>query len=120
MSAARLREASRVLRERADDAAVAHGIDWRTSEDAIYRVQTETAGVRGEVQHRCYACGGLASTAEKTATFIATMHPGVALIIADWLDSTANDVEHVHPPIYNLTSTTVSRAVAVADAILER
>ena len=40
------------------------------------------------------------------------------LALADWLESTANDVEHVHTPIYNLTSTTVARAVAVARTYL--
>lgn len=49
----------------------------------------------------------------------ATMHPGVALALADWLDTTANDAQHVHDPLYNLlTSTTVSRALLVADAVL--
>lgn len=42
----------------------------------------------------------------------------LALALADWLDSTANDVQHVHDPLYNLTSTTVARAVKVADAVL--
>lgn len=40
------------------------------------------------------------------------------LAVAAWLDSTANDVEHVHTPVYNLTSTTVARAITVARAYL--
>ena len=40
------------------------------------------------------------------------------LAVADWLESTANDVEHVHSPIYNLTSTTVARALKVARVYL--
>lgn len=111
----RLRAAARVLRERAEDAATAHGIDWFASDDALYRVQTETAdGRRGET-HSCSACGGIASTAEETAAYIATMHPPVALALADWLDAEAQDRSH-DPGEHDGSPS--GYALAVADAVL--
>jgi hypothetical protein len=62
--------------------------------------------------------GSLPEGNEANAEHIASWHPAVALAVADWLESTANDVEHVHDPIYNLTSTTVARALKAARAYL--
>lgn len=52
------------------------------------------------------------------ARFVATLDPLFARAVADWLESTANDVEHVHDPVWNLTSTTVARARKVARRVL--
>lgn len=103
MSAETLREAARLMRERAECLAP---VRWEGSPHGdVHTTDTD------------WVCD---SGSGETAEHIASWHPDVALAVADWLDSTANDVEHVHSPVYNLTSTTVARAVAVANAYLGR
>ena len=100
MSADLLRRAAALMRERAERAeASGDGEPWFPAD--------ELHGLIG---------AGSRNTAD--AEHIASWHPAVALAVADWLESTANDVEHVHTPVYNLTSTTVARALAVARAYL--
>ena len=88
MSADRLREAARVLRERAEAARDAlgtapwtfTGIGWNNVQGTTYD------GGNGGTE--------LASTiTEETAAYIATMHPGVGLALADWLDGAASNAE---------------------------
>ncbi|MFE6868343.1 hypothetical protein ACFVFS_17475 [Kitasatospora sp. NPDC057692] len=52
-------------------------------------------------------CGGI--TNADNAQYIALMHPGVGLLVADWLDSAATDAEMVGPDV---------QALAVARAVL--
>jgi hypothetical protein len=80
MSAEILRRAAASMRERAEDAAAVPGL-WN--------------GCCASPDH---------------AAYVASWPPAVALAVADWLDSTAND--------YNLTSKTVARAFAVARTYL--
>lgn len=98
MSAETLRKAATLMRERAQAALPkvrAFDEDW-----------FETG------------CPALNSFRSSEQSHIVSWNPAAALAVAAWLDSTANDVEHVHDPIYNLTSTTVARAIAVARAYL--
>ena len=77
MSADRLREAARVLRERAEAATPG---PWRSVQGAsgdLWWVELpNTADVALDLHG-------------ENATYIATMHPGVGLALADWLDDIA-------------------------------
>lgn len=104
MTAETLRRAAALMRERAEAATPG---PWQAT---VY-------GVRAEKRSPVAPFDGQQPDMENRL-YIASWHPAVTLAVADWLDSTANDVEHVHTPVYNLTSTTVARAVAVARAYL--
>ena len=94
MSADRLREAAKVLRERAEAATPGpwqHGEDW-----AAISADSDSV-VHAYYQRPCEACGNdiydEASVAVSVmdAAYIATMHPGVGLALADWLDAEADE-----------------------------
>ena len=96
MSADKLREAAKVLRERAEAATPG---PW---------VQNGNNGIHTRVG----AC--VATTAQHNdgrrkadAVYLHTMHPGVGLALADWLD---DDFMHQHGP--------TEHAIALADLIL--
>ena len=113
-SAERLRAAATRLREVAEAATPG---PWIATRDPLGR-HVETGDGMGRIALGVGQDRPDRGRRVDDAAYIATMSPPVALALADLLDSTANDVEHVHDPIYNLTSTTVSRALAVADAVL--
>lgn len=104
MTAERLREAARVLRERLDRLE-----PWEGDEDT-----------RGWVDEY----GGIGTSYDMQ--YIATVHPGVGLALADWLDAAGAD-EWAHGP-HCLTpciecdddprAPHVRAALAVADQIL--
>ena len=86
MSADRLREAARVLRERAESATGA-SYHW-------------TPLPAGEGVARVFCGRVLVAKTDETiggsganAAYIATMHPGVGLALADWLDDEAGRIE---------------------------
>lgn len=101
MNADRLKEAARVLRERAEAATPkGHTHPWLYT-DATYgdpadgptHVAVTCCGANGvEVRHFLHADDGSHETSE-TARYIATMHPGVGLALADWLDVEADEQE---------------------------
>ena len=78
MSADRLREAAKVLREQAEAATPG---PWRSVQGAsgdLWWVELpNTADVALDLHG-------------ENATYIATMHPGVGLALADWLDDLAD------------------------------
>ena len=96
MSAAEtLREAAKVLRGRAEAATPG---PWAVR--------------AGNVEHYFPYLGGygvIASPLESDATLIATMHPGVALALADWLDAEAA-VQGSMEPMAELVSVCVEQA----------
>ena len=98
MSAQRLRDAAKVLRERAEDATPGpwHAVvnDVRGVARVLMTPDVENFAIHGY---------------PNDARFIATMHPGVALALADWLTE-----ETVGRPFTAVSS----RALAVADLIL--
>jgi hypothetical protein len=115
VSAQELRDAAAAMRERAQAATASEWFpiqapgrtvsddgDWIVDSVPAFVCSTHIWDERGKAD----------------AEHIAAWHPAVALAVADWLESTANDVEHVHDPIYNLTSTTVARALKAARAYL--
>lgn len=96
MSAARLREAARVLRERAEAATPG---PWMVDGSQVYPTAHGAPLVAATRTH------SLSDTPD--AAYIATVDPLVALALADWLDDTA-DMAKYH----------ARHALAVADAIL--
>lgn len=134
VSAERLREAARVLRERADSAACENGQTWRV--DGMYQVTQAESTPPGASIFGCMVCEaefpdsqhhGYAYTSEETATFIATFHPGVALAVADWLDDEAERRERIRAALArdygsdradDFMPTIRTQILAVADAIL--
>jgi len=97
MSADRLREAARVLRERAE---------------TVIARRDDNPGRAIDIFVHYYECRSTYSDAlARDAAYIATMHPGVGLALADWLDYAAAtlpacDCQWPHEPF------------AVADLIL--
>ena len=75
MSAEKLREAAKALRERAEAAT---GDEWEHFPDGLV---WRTDDVPGDP-----TC---AAAQVEDAAYIATMHPGVGLALADWLDDVA-------------------------------
>lgn len=134
MNAERLREAAKVLRERAEGAGCEFGHQWRV--DGMYQVVTVESDPPGAPVFGCMACeadqdsaqyAGYPYTCEETAFYIATMSPMVGLALADWLDAITKRAEEVastlapnsqaREPIVN-SLLAFREAVAVADAIL--
>lgn len=99
MSAARLREAARVLRERAEAATPG---PWEMFRDPI-GIHVESGGERGLIAD---------------AVYIATMHPGVGLALADWLDTAANNAERNGWMAGYTEAMRGTSAVRIADLIL--
>lgn len=119
MSAQRLRDAAKVLRERAKAAKpgpwVAADEHGDLGPDAFpawcvcqmrpgHEHMSPTEGYVTDVAQTFSD----SQAVDHDATFIATMHPGVALALADWLDYTAERV----------IGETLRRATTVADLIL--
>lgn len=99
-----LREAAKALRERG---AVPYGLPW--TPDGTGGVNTAA-----DLEDECagptiYVNGGLYANQNKTATYIATMHPGVALALADWLDAEVA-VQDTMQPLAELVSVCVEQA----------
>lgn len=91
MSADRLREAARVLRERADRA---YGEPWRADPpNAVVWTGND------DEFPTVYVNGGLYANQGRTAAYIATMHPGVGLALADWLDDAAANADFMQAVI---------------------
>ena len=89
MSAQRLRDAAKVLRERAEAATPG---PWH-----LFGMAGVGAKDFEVVDERRVVCDGCEETVDRMgcylredATYIATMHPGVALALADWLDDQAD------------------------------
>lgn len=91
MGADRLREAARVLRE---VAAGAEPGPWEVRGGGL--IARASSSPRFVWPPHATADGqyweGQREHNRATATYIATMHPGVALALADWLDDTATEV----------------------------
>jgi hypothetical protein len=116
MSAEKLREAAKVLRERAETATAGpwafyemHGRDFTDEGWSIIGVRAEA----GEVA-MTYPVSKERDEHEADAIYIATMHPGVGLALADWLDASA-DFHEDKPHGYDCLG---CQAEEVADAIL--
>jgi len=128
VSADRLREAARVLRERAGAIGAA---PWCAREE-LAEVIPGQAG--GSMYYRSSVYGFdswqkgntpyIASANSMTgAAYIATMHPGVGLALADWLNRLAASVEMDAPTDWNRREAHgrpewATDGFAVADAIL--
>ena len=106
MSADRLREAAKVLRERATAATPG---PWQGRDGASWAAQVCVLDGDG---HPVAATSMTESvpSALSDATYIATMHPGVGLALAEWLNQAALHTDEPNP----LTN----RAVQIADLIL--
>lgn len=91
MSADELRQAAETLRTRATMATPG---PWETGERCVWGLslspsknyEVVTDGPGGE--------GGVGSTDD--ADYIATMHPGVGLALADWLDAVATAEDNIN------------------------
>lgn len=82
MSAAELRKAAETLRERASNASTGDGptLSHEWFHDLTYMSRRYEVAAKDEGTV-------IASNLDRwTAEFIATMHPGVGLALADWLD----------------------------------
>lgn len=81
MSAEKLREAARLMRERAE---AAKGSPWEFSEEPG-RWSSEWAIFSADAGHDFAMC-----ESDDDAAHIASWHPAVALAVADWLDDAAH------------------------------
>lgn len=86
MSAAELRQAAQTLRERADHAN-ADDTPWVAEVGAV-----GTAWINTPTEHHAISMHGWPASAR----YIATMHPGVGLALAAWLDDEAEAVAAYH------------------------
>lgn len=87
MTADRLREAARVLRERAEEATPG---PWRDEYSGRTGPVVMDAASRNALDHvaKCSHFRG-----RSDAAYIATMHPGVGLLVAELLDESAGHAE---------------------------
>lgn len=129
----RLREAARVLRERAEAATPG---PWTT--DRFFWKIGSTRGMpdgfwnavdgAGEVHGALVIAGG-DEAGERDVAYIATISPPFALAVADWLDEAADHMEahdHADAPGVDLCPSAAegpacsmfTQALAVADAVL--
>ncbi len=83
MSAQRLRDAAKVLRGRAEAATPGPWIAEYSKKSGHCVIDAESRNALDSVARATHFRD------VGDATFIATMHPGVALALADWLDSVA-------------------------------
>lgn len=117
MSAQRLHAAARVLRHHATAATPG---PWGVGNDTIVGSDMKQTS-RGSCSYKTQVCETdpfnyqdtldeeyAEEQAEFDADYIATVHPGVALALADWLDQTAHDEAWIE----------TNRALRVADLIL--
>ena len=107
MSTDRLTRAARVLRERAE---AAPGGPWRYAEHGYYHTGPTEVRVMSNVRPEPMLVGDYDSYSGHAAIYAAMMHPGVALVLADWLDYTAKAA--------NAKGRHISHAHRVADLIL--
>lgn len=105
MTTARIREASKVLRDAAESATPG---PWTTPAGDEYLNWSDVTD-DGEPGRRLIIC----ENAGSDATYIALMAPPVALALADWLDSTARRVDERYA-----ANREVGPALTLADAIL--
>ena len=118
MSAARLREAAKALRERAEDATPG---PWFLDKGGAAGVYTAPDPTPTSVDIAWSHDLGVEA-------YIAMMHPGVALALADWLGVQARRAEEVAdslpfgssslPAILEVSVTGWAEALRVAEAIL--
>lgn len=87
-----LRAAAKVMRERAQAASPG---PWETCGRGVEQTAGDYADVLGqEVSCLSYCYGGAPiGPKQADADYIASMHPGIALAIADWLDEEAAEYE---------------------------
>lgn len=91
MSAQRLRDAAKVLRERAEAVPESPWYAVHLNGEHLYmNPDDHTWVVDSGPSFICDLNGDHAGRAE-VATYIATMHPGVALALAEWLDAAARE-----------------------------
>lgn len=105
MSADRLREAAKVLRERAEAA---------TAPDEMHPYGNRALPALPASAHPDEVRGLLGGT---WGDYYATVHPGVGLALADWLDAEA-DVPYYTPKAYGTADGVTSAAHRLADLIL--
>lgn len=107
MSADRLREAARVLREDATAATRGAPGPWRTWITSDRKWTIVDSNSHGNIAPaRCVD--------DDVAAYIATMHPGVGLALADWLDNLVGQ----HGAVEGTTLRDDHPALALADLIL--
>lgn len=125
MSAERLREAAKVLRERAGAATPG---PWSFGGAGVADAEGRIPIAITSPDHFAYGDGGWSTKPDFMAgirqnagngTWVATMHPGVGLALADLLGATARaarlaGVAAKHPEALSIRG----KALAVADAIL--
>ena len=94
MIAAELRRAAETLRGRAEAATPGEWIPFGQAIGVTVRGCTCAGTAPGYPQHESYCGtdGPIVDGSEQDIAYIATMHPGVGLALADWLDAEA---EHV-------------------------
>lgn len=98
MSAQRLRDAAKVLRERAEAADIlADREPWAVWPDLTEDGYVYVGNAGGVIPEGQISVDGEHNAVAKVYTpeladLIRTMHPGVALALADWLDDTATEV----------------------------
>lgn len=117
-----IREAARLIRQRAEAATNRAPLPWRQT---ISDSESPT-GVGICEDHRqaepmwpCENCWAIETWSEPVAEHIASWHPGVALLVADWLDVAADLWE---PPkqtkYYSRRTASQLAALAMARAYL--
>lgn len=110
MSAQRLRDAARVLRERGEMATPG---PWRASVLDGVEHDDGSSGYRGGIYPGTMSGPPPIFVTncidKRDADFIAAMHPGVALALADWLEAEAA-VQDSMQPMAELISLTIEQA----------
>ena len=109
-----------MLRERAEAATPG---PWQCDEEWAPVTAGPDSVFHGYYCGGCHACGqeirddAEVSISPENRTYIATMHPGVGLALADWLDAEA-DVPYYTPSAYGTADRVTMAARALADLIL--
>lgn len=95
MSGAELSKAAETLRKRAEAATDGPWIPFGTSIGVTVKGCTCAGTAPGYPQHESYCGtdGPIVDASEPDIAYIATMHPGVGLALADWLDDAATWAE---------------------------
>lgn len=106
MSAEELRQAAETLRARAIDATPG---PWESGERCIWGLTLSPNRTDEVVVDGPGGEGGVTSTED--ADYIATMHPGVGLALADWLSHYAAVLDAQHPIAFADDAIAVARFI---------
>ena len=95
MTARLLRDAAKVLRERAENATPIPWINFGHGIGVEVKGCTCAGPIPGYPQHEswCGTDGPIVDGTEPDISYVSTVHPGVGIALADWLDEAGADAE---------------------------